>query len=86
MTLNSAARSGASVSDVGPHNGSTSTPGGSASSVGTTIRNVCVRGQRVRVAVRPGSGGGTPLVLCCGLGAGLEVLRAPRSTPCRLSR
>jgi poly(3-hydroxyalkanoate) depolymerase len=74
MTLNSAARSGASVIAVGPHNGSTS-KGGSASSVGTTIRNVSVRGQRVRVAVRPGSGGGTPLVLCGGLGASLEVLQ-----------
>ena len=53
-----------------------STQGGTASSVRTTIRDVSVRGQRIRVAGRPGSGGGTPLVLCCGLGAGLEVLQA----------
>src|SRR5665811_2380864 len=50
--------------------------GGSALSVGTSIRHVSVHGQRVRVAVRPGSGAGTPLVLCCGLAAGLEVLDA----------
>ena len=71
MTLDAGARRGAPMSDVG----STGTRGGSALSVGTTIRHVSVHGQRVRVAVRPGSGAGTPLVLCCGLGAGLEVFQ-----------
>jgi len=71
MTLDAGARRGAPMSDVG----SAGTRGGSALSVGTTIRHVSVHGQRVRVAVRPGSGAGTPLVLCCGLGAGLEVFQ-----------
>ena len=31
--------------------------------------------QRLRVAVRPGRGGGRPLVLCNGLGANLELLK-----------
>ena len=75
MTQAAAARRGAPVSDVGPHDGSTSTQGASASSVGTTICYVTVRGQQLRVAVRPGSGAGTPLVLCGGLGAGFEVLQ-----------
>jgi poly(3-hydroxyalkanoate) depolymerase len=75
MTQDAAARRGATVSDVGPHDGSTSTQGASASSVGTTVCYVTVRGQQLRVAVRPGSGAGTPLVLCGGLGAGFEVLQ-----------
>jgi len=75
MTLDAGARRGAPMSDVGPPVGSTGTRGGSALSVGTIIRHVSVHGQRVRVAVRPGSGAGTPLVLCCGLGAGLEVFQ-----------
>lgn len=37
------------------------------------LRSIHVAGRRVRVAVRPGTG--TPLVLCNGIGAGLEVLR-----------
>lgn len=37
-------------------------------------RFVDVRGQRLRVAVRPGSGGGPPLVLCNGIGASFELL------------
>jgi len=39
------------------------------------IRQVAVRGQRVRVSVRPGTEPGPPLVLCNGIGASLEVLR-----------
>src|SRR5664279_798061 len=75
MTQDAAARRGARMRHVGPHDGSTSTQGASASSVGTTICYVTVRGQQVRVAVRPGSGARTPLVMCCGIGASLEVLQ-----------
>jgi pimeloyl-ACP methyl ester carboxylesterase len=75
MTQDAAARRGAPVSDVGPHDGSTSTQGASASSVGTTVCYVTVRGQQLRVAVRLGSGARTPLVLCSGLGASFEVLQ-----------
>jgi poly(3-hydroxyalkanoate) depolymerase len=39
-----------------------------------TVRTVSVRGRDLRVAIRPGRGGGTPLLLCCGIGAGFEVL------------
>jgi len=42
---------------------------------GGTTRVVSVGGRHIRVDVRRGSGGGTPLVLCCGIGAGLEVLQ-----------
>ena len=75
MTQDAAARRGARMRHGGPHDGSTSTQGSSASSVGTTICYVTVRGQQVRVAVRPGSGARTPLVMCCGIAASLEVLQ-----------
>jgi poly(3-hydroxyalkanoate) depolymerase len=39
-----------------------------------TIRTVTVRGRNLRVAIRPGQRGGIPLLLCCGIGAGFEVL------------
>jgi poly(3-hydroxyalkanoate) depolymerase len=41
----------------------------------TAIRTVNVRGHDLRVAVRPGRSGGIPLLLCCGIGAGFEVLQ-----------
>ena len=41
----------------------------------TSIRTVNVRGHSLRVAVRPGRSSGTPLLLCCGIGAGFEVLQ-----------
>lgn len=36
---------------------------------------VTVLGQQVRVSIRPGTGPGPPLVLCNGIGAGLELLQ-----------
>jgi poly(3-hydroxyalkanoate) depolymerase len=43
------------------------------------VRHVSVAGQRVRVAVRPGTGPGTehgrPLLMCNGIGASLELLQ-----------
>jgi poly(3-hydroxyoctanoate) depolymerase len=39
------------------------------------IRDVEVGFQRLRVAIRPGRGEGTPLVICSGLGANLEVIK-----------
>jgi poly(3-hydroxyalkanoate) depolymerase len=39
------------------------------------VRHVHVLGQRVRVAVRAGTGTGPPLLLCNGIGASLEVLQ-----------
>jgi poly(3-hydroxyalkanoate) depolymerase len=41
----------------------------------SAVRTVTVRGHDLRVAVRPGTGGGTPLLLCCGIGTGFEVLQ-----------
>ncbi|RNI18985.1 poly(3-hydroxyalkanoate) depolymerase [Flexivirga caeni] len=41
----------------------------------TTLRQVDVGGQWVRVAVRPGTQDGPPLVLCNGIGASLEILQ-----------
>jgi poly(3-hydroxyalkanoate) depolymerase len=44
----------------------------------TTVRSVHVHGHDLRVAVRPAVGGPeelTPLLLCCGIGAGFEVLQ-----------
>jgi poly(3-hydroxyalkanoate) depolymerase len=38
-------------------------------------RTVTVRGQDLRVAIRPGAGLGPPLLLCCGIGAPFEVLQ-----------
>src|SRR5580704_9473636 len=40
-------------------------------------RVVNVKGQDLRVRIRPaaGHGGGTPVLLCCGIGAGFEVLQ-----------
>lgn len=37
------------------------------------MRSVTVHGFEIRVSVRPGSGRRTPLLLCCGIGAGFEV-------------
>lgn len=37
-------------------------------------RTLSIYGQKIRVDVRPGDGTRTPLVLCCGIGASLEVL------------
>jgi len=36
-------------------------------------RIVTVRGQQLRVEVRPGNGNGTPLVLCSGIGISYQV-------------
>ena len=41
----------------------------------TEFRRVRVLGQDVRVAVRPGTAPGPPLVLCNGLGASLDLLQ-----------
>jgi poly(3-hydroxyalkanoate) depolymerase len=41
----------------------------------TELRRVRVLGQEVRVAVRPGTGPGRPLVLCNGIGASLDLLQ-----------
>lgn len=41
----------------------------------TTTRTLTVGRQRMRVDVRPGDGSRTPLLLCCGIGAGFEVWR-----------
>lgn len=38
-----------------------------------TLREVSIRGRRIRVAVRPGDG--LPLVLCNGIGASLDMLQ-----------
>ncbi len=38
------------------------------------VRTVTVGGQRLRVAVRPGAGGGPPLLVCNGIGTPLEAL------------
>jgi poly(3-hydroxyalkanoate) depolymerase len=38
-------------------------------------RTVNVSGRDLRVRVRPGAGGGAPLVLCCGIGVGFDVLQ-----------
>ncbi len=42
-----------------------------------STRVVNVLGQDLRIRVRPGAGGrrGVPLLLCCGIGAGFEVLQ-----------
>ena len=45
----------------------------SGSSIGA--RTITVRGQRLRIAVRPGDGTRTPLLLFNGIGANLEVLQ-----------
>jgi poly(3-hydroxyalkanoate) depolymerase len=39
------------------------------------VKTVTVGGRRLRVAIRPGTGGGPPLVLCNGIGAPFEVLK-----------
>ena len=39
------------------------------------MRTVAVGGQQLRVAVRPGDGARTPLVLANGIGASLELLQ-----------
>jgi len=39
----------------------------------TASRTVKVCGQELRVEVRPGSGTGTPLLMCCGIGISYEV-------------
>jgi poly(3-hydroxyalkanoate) depolymerase len=43
------------------------------------ITTVAVSGQRLRVAIRPGTSGGPPLLVCNGIGTPLEAL-APFST------
>jgi poly(3-hydroxyalkanoate) depolymerase len=40
----------------------------------STTKSLSIFGQRIRIDVRPGSGTAPPLVLCCGIGAALEVL------------
>ncbi|MDR7252390.1 poly(3-hydroxyalkanoate) depolymerase [Nocardioides sp. BE266] len=37
-------------------------------------RDLQVWGHRIRVSVRAGTGSGPPLLMCCGIGAGLDVL------------
>jgi poly(3-hydroxyalkanoate) depolymerase len=45
------------------------------SSTVEATRVVNVLGQDLRVRVRPGPDGGAPLVLCCGIGVGFDVLQ-----------
>jgi poly(3-hydroxyalkanoate) depolymerase len=45
------------------------------SAVGDQMRTVTVRGRSLRVAVRGGTGEWSPLLLCNGIGAGLELLQ-----------
>lgn len=45
------------------------------SSTVEATRVVNVLGQDLRVRVRPGAGAGPPLVLCCGIGVGFDVLQ-----------
>jgi poly(3-hydroxyalkanoate) depolymerase len=42
---------------------------------GETVRSIVVDGQQLRVAVRQGSPGGTPLLLINGIGASLDLLQ-----------
>jgi poly(3-hydroxyalkanoate) depolymerase len=42
---------------------------------GDAMRVVTALGQDLRVAIRPGTGDGPPLLLCCGIGAGFEALQ-----------
>jgi poly(3-hydroxyalkanoate) depolymerase len=44
-------------------------------STAEATRVVNVLGRDLRVRVRPGAGGGAPLVLCCGIGVGFDVLQ-----------
>jgi hypothetical protein len=39
----------------------------------SATRTVKVCGQELRVEVRPGTGTGTPLLMCCGIGISYEV-------------
>lgn len=39
------------------------------------MRSLSLHGFELRVSVRPGSGRRTPLLLCCGIGAGFEAFR-----------
>ena len=41
-----------------------------------TTRQVTVGHQQLRVDVRAGSGTGTPLLMCCGIGTSFEVLQS----------
>lgn len=41
----------------------------------TRVRHVVVLGHRIRVAVRPGTDDGPPLLLCNGIGASLDLLQ-----------
>jgi poly(3-hydroxyalkanoate) depolymerase len=41
----------------------------------TAIRHVRIGKRSIRVGVRPGDGTRTPLLMCCGIGAGFEVLQ-----------
>src|SRR5258708_20294679 len=45
------------------------------SAVGDQMRTVTVRGRSLRVAVRGGTPGWPPLLLCNGIGASLELLQ-----------
>jgi poly(3-hydroxyalkanoate) depolymerase len=40
-----------------------------------TTRVINVLGQDLRVRTRPGAGGAVPLVLCCGIGVGFDLLQ-----------
>ena len=53
-------------------NESTTSP---ASQPPAGIRTIDVRGQRLRIAIRPGDGTRTPLLLLNGIGANLELLQ-----------
>ena len=41
-----------------------------------TTRNVPIRNQQLRVDVRAGDGTGTPLLMCCGIGASFELFQS----------
>ena len=45
------------------------------SSTVEATRVINVRGQDLRVRIRPGADGAAPLVLCCGIGVGFDVLQ-----------
>jgi poly(3-hydroxyalkanoate) depolymerase len=41
-----------------------------------TTRRVSIRNQQLRIDVRAGDGTGTPLLMCCGIGASFELLQS----------
>src|ERR1700727_1269457 len=66
-------------SSTGPGSASPGSTGPGSTSPGRTgppaMRSIVVDGQPLRVTVRPGTGGGVPLLLVNGIGASLELLQ-----------